>query len=239
MNETKSRARLAQRTAQYAPSEAQFEKLLALAEWSIDLNISGTSLSELDLAIDRHIADSLCGLKSDAIRSAKRLVDIGSGVGFPALVLAVMLPGCEVTAIDSVRKKMESADQIAKQLELSNIECVWARVEEFSAEGSEARGAFDVVTARALAPLAVLVEYAAPLLRPGGRLVAWKGSPDPEEISAAARAAEVVGMGERETIAVNPYPGSQGHSLYVFEKLSETPARFPRRPGVALKKPLG
>lgn len=239
MNESKSRARLEQRTAEFGPSEAQFDKLFQLAEWSIDLDISGTSLSELDLAIDRHIADSLSGLKSDAIRSAKTLVDIGAGVGFPGLVLAVMLQDCEVTVLDSVRKKMESAERIARQLEISNIECVWARVEEFAADGSQARGAFDVVTARALAPLAVLVEYAAPLLKSGGQLVAWKGSPDPDEVAAADRAAEIVGMEKREAITVNPYPGSQGHSLYVFEKHSETPARFPRRPGVALKKPLG
>lgn len=238
MNDSTSRALLAQRTAGFDLSEQQFEKLYALAEWSIDLDISGTALTELPVAIDRHIADSLCGLQAESIRSARTLLDVGAGVGFPGLVLAVMLPECQVTVLDSVRKKMESAEVIARQLEITNVECVWSRVEEFAQEGSAARGSFDVVTARALAPLAVLVEYAAPLLRPGGQLVAWKGTPGSNELDAANRAAEIVGTERRATIDVHPYPDSQGHSLHIFEKTSETPPRFPRRPGVALKKPL-
>lgn len=238
MSESTSRALLERRTADFDLSERQFDQLLGLAEWSIDLDISGTALTELELAIDRHIADSLCGLRSEPIRRATTLVDIGAGVGFPGLVLAVMLPDCEVTLLDSVRKKMESAEVIARELGIPNVECVWSRVEEFAIEGSSARSSFDVVTARALAPLAVLVEYAAPLLKPGGQLVAWKGSPDSEEVVSADRAAAIVGTEQRPTIDVHPYPGSKGHSLYVFEKTSETPARFPRRPGVALKKPL-
>lgn len=238
MSESTSRALLERRTAEFDLSEDQFDKLLKLAEWSIDLDISGTALTELDLAIDRHIADSLCGLHSEAVRSATTLVDIGSGVGFPGLVLAVVLENCEVTLIDSVRKKMESAELIARELGISNVDCVWSRVEEFAVEGSSSHGSFDVVTARALAPLAVLVEYAAPLLKLGGQLVAWKGSPESEEVESADRAAAIVGTEQRALIDVHPYPGSKGHSLYVFEKTSETPARFPRRPGVALKKPL-
>lgn len=238
MSETKPRALLRARSADFEPSEQQFEQLFALAEWSIDLEISGTSLDQLDLAIDRHIADSLCGLHSTDVRDAKSLVDIGAGVGFPGLVLAVMMPECRVTVLDSVRKKMESADLIARELDIENVECIWARVEEFSAEGGEVRESFDVVTARALAPLAVLVEYAAPLLKLGGKLVAWKGTPEDEEIIAAERAESIIGMEQRDVIDVQPYPSSHGHSLYVFEKRAETPARFPRRPGVALKKPL-
>lgn len=202
------------------------------------MDISGTALAELNLAIDRHIADSLSGLQSDAVRAAHSLVDIGAGIGFPGLVLAVTQPDCRVTVLDSVRKKMESAELIARELEIENLECVWARVEEFSATGQAARESFDVVTARALAPLVVLMEYAAPLLKIGGHLVAWKGSPADREIVAAQKAAEVTGMEQCDVIGVQPYPSSQSHSLYIFEKVSETPPRFPRRPGVALKKPL-
>lgn len=238
MSKSQPRALLTKRTAEIELSDHQFEQLFALAKWSIGLNISGTALSELDLAIDRHIADSLSGLRSAAVQKAESLVDIGSGIGFPGLVLAVVRPECQVTVLDSVRKKMESAELIARELEIENLDCVWARVEEFSAAGGPARETFDAVTARALAPLAVLTEYAAPLLKVGGSLVAWKGAPTSEEISAGNQAAAITGMEQRESIAVQPYPSSQGHSLYIFEKVAETPARFPRRAGVALKKPL-
>lgn len=238
MSEAKSQALLSARTAGFQLTDRQFAQLFALAEWSIGLEISGTALTELDLAIDRHIADSLSGLESPDIVAAESLVDIGAGVGFPGLVLAVMLPECRVTVVDSVRKKMESAEVIARELEIKNVDCVWARVEEFSASGGEARESFDVVTARALAPLAVLSEYAAPLLKHGGKLVAWKGSPADDEILDAERAGVITGMEQSNVIGVQPYPSSKSHSLYVFEKRAETPARFPRRPGVALKKPL-
>jgi 16S rRNA (guanine527-N7)-methyltransferase len=94
------------------------------------------------------------------------------------------------------------------------------------------------VTARALAPLAVLVEYAAPLLALDAVLVAWKGARDPAEEAAGASAAEVVGLEERQIVPVQPYRASRNRHLYVYSKVRETPDRFPRRPGVAAKRPL-
>jgi hypothetical protein len=101
------------------------------------------------------------------------------------------------------------------------------------------REPYDVVTARALAPLPVLVEYAAPLLRLDGLLVAWKGQPDLREERVGAAAADEIGLMPLESLAVSPYEGSRAHHLYLYSKVRETPARFPRRPGIAAKRPLG
>ena len=107
-----------------------------------------------------------------------------------------------------------------------------ARAEELEEEP------FDVVTARALASLPVLCEYAAPLLREGGALVAWKGAVDAREDADGLHAAAVLGLEREEVRAVEPYPGSQRRTLHVFRKVSPTPEGYPRRPGMAAKRPL-
>lgn len=219
-------------------SEVQTGKLGALAASSVDLEISGTAVASLYEAVDVHIADSLAGLEVEAVRDAESIVDIGSGVGFPGLVLATVLPNTQVTLLDSVRKKMEVAAGLAREIELDNVECVWARVEEFSALGSPARGEFDVVSARALAPLSVLIEYAAPLLKVYGSMVAWKGTPEEAELTDAAAAESQLGFDTGELTPTKPFKGSSRRHFYVARKQHPTDDRYPRRPGAALRKPI-
>jgi 16S rRNA (guanine527-N7)-methyltransferase len=113
---------------------------------------------------------------------------------------------------------------------------VSARAEEHAAV--EGAGAYDVVTARALSSLPVLAEYAAPLLALGGSLVAWKGARDPDEERAGAAAAAILGLEPQQPIPVRPFKGSRERTLYVYKKTTPTPARFPRRAGMATKRPL-
>lgn len=215
------------------------EKLKRLAEWSVGLEIAGTAISTVDDAWDLHIRDSLAGVDIESVQAAARIVDIGSGAGFPGLVLGVALPETRVVLVDSVRKKMQVAARIAEELELENVECVWGRAEEISRAGSPHREIYDVVTARALAPLAVLLEYAAPLMRAGGELVAWKGAPGDEELSGAESAAGILGFAPGRMLATQPFEGSRSRHFYLAEKLEPTAARFPRKAGIALKRPLG
>jgi 16S rRNA (guanine527-N7)-methyltransferase len=216
----------------------QSEPLDRIAEWSVGLEISGTAVRTADQARDIHIADSLAGAQLPVLRDARTIVDIGSGAGFPGLVLAVALPQARVTLVDSVRKKMESAAGLVRELALPNVDCVWSRAEQLAVAGSPHREAYDVVTARALAPLPVLLEYAAPLLRCGGSLVAWKGSPPTAELAAASAAGGQLGFAEGELIEVKPFAGSHSRHFYLAQKLVATADRFPRRPGVALRRPL-
>ena len=112
---------------------------------------------------------------------------------------------------------------------------VRSRVEAWS----EGLGRFDLVTARALAPLGVVIEYGAPILRLGGTLMVWRGRRDPRDEEIASNAAEELGLEPAEVVPVRPYPAATQRHLHLMSKVTETPRGFPRRPGMALKRPLG
>jgi len=171
-------------------------------------------------------------LEVSELRAASRIADIGSGAGFPGLPLAVALPDARVDLIESARRKSEVIERLAAAAGIANARAVHGRVEEWG--GQE----YDAVTARAVAPLAVLVEYAAPLLRTGGVLVAWKGARDAAEEEAGAAAGGQLGMGPGRVLQVHPFAGARNRHLHVFTKVGPTPDRFPRRPGIARKRPL-
>lgn len=200
-----------------------------------------TTVVEPEAALEVHVADSLSGLEVPELATARRIADIGAGAGFPGLVLAIALPRAQVDLIESAGRKTAVMDRLIRAAELSNARSITARVEDYArvppALGG-GREAYDAVTARAVGPLAVLVEYAAPLLRVGGVLVAWKGARDPAEEGSGAAAAEKVAMAVREVVAVQPYPASENRHLHVYRKLAPTPPSFPRRAGMARKRPL-
>lgn len=195
-----------------------------------------TTVVDAREALDRHIADSFSGLEVPALRDAERIADLGAGAGFPGLALAVAIPRASVDLIESTARKTAVIGRLAAAAGLDNARPVTVRAEDWaSREGSEA---YDAVTARALAALPVLVEYAAPLLRAEGVLVAWKGSRDPDEELAGRTAAELVGLAPLDVVAVRPFRGSQLRHLYVYGKVAPTPDRYPRRAGMATKRPL-
>jgi 16S rRNA (guanine527-N7)-methyltransferase len=189
-------------------------------------------------ALDVHIADSLAGLEVPALRNARRIADLGAGAGFPGLVLAAALPDVQVDLIESARRKCEVIERLAEVAGLADrARALPIRAEDWArSDGAEA---YEVVTARALAPLAVICEYAAPLLRVGGVLVAWKGARDDEEEETGARAAAQLRLDAPQVISVQPYSGSRNRHLYVYSKVMATPSKFPRRAGMATKRPLG
>jgi len=194
-----------------------------------------TSVRRLDEAAETHVADSLVALELDPVRAARRIADLGSGPGFPGLALAVALPDARVALVESAARKCAFLERAIATADLPNADVVHARVEAWP----DGREAHDLVTARALAALPVVVEYAAPLLALGGVLVAWRGRRDPAAETAAARAAGEVGLEPVEVRHVAPYPGARDRHLHVFRKAAPTPPRFPRRPGTARKRPLG
>jgi 16S rRNA (guanine527-N7)-methyltransferase len=181
--------------------------------------------------VDDHLADSLSALPH--LGSPDRIADIGSGAGFPALPLAAALPSSRVTLFESQRRHADVAERLRDAAGLRNVDIVNERV-----ESAAARSAFDAVTARAVASLAVLVEYAAPLLRLGGQFVAWKGARDEAEELGGEEAGHVVGLSVDRVLPVTPFPGAHSRHLHFYVKTTPTPARFPRRPGMALKRPL-
>ena len=193
-----------------------------------------TTVRAPDRAVEAHIADALTGLHVPQLRSAATIADLGAGAGVPGLVLAAALPQAHVVLVESVGRKAAYIDRVAAAMGLDNAEVVGARAESWLG----GHGRCDVVTARALAPLAVLVEYAAPLLRIGGALVAWKGEPERAEHDDGDHAARILGMSPAAPVRIAPQPGADRRNLYVYVKRGETPSGYPRRPGIARKRPL-
>jgi 16S rRNA (guanine527-N7)-methyltransferase len=194
-----------------------------------------TTVREPLTAVRDHLADSLVALELPLVGAATRIADLGAGAGLPGLPLAIALPDAEVSLVESNRRKCEFLRSAHEACGLGNVTVVHARAEEWS----DGFGRCDLVTARALAPLAVVAEYAAPLLVDGGALVAWRGRRDPADEAAAARAAAELGLQPGEPLAVMPYPGVLHRHLHVLVKVAPTPGRFPRRTGMARKRPLG
>jgi len=184
-----------------------------------------------------HIEDSLTGLEVAELREASRIADVGSGAGFPGLVLAVALPQAQVDLVESVGRKCDFMRHAIEEAEIPNARVVNARSEELAA--GDGREAYDAVTARAVGRLSTLAELASPLLKDGGVLVAWKGKRDPDEEQQLSRAAEQLAMRPEQILAVGPRAGSEHRHLHVLHKLGATPADLPRRPGMAKKRPRG
>jgi 16S rRNA (guanine527-N7)-methyltransferase len=185
--------------------------------------------------VHEHLADALVALELEPVRTAATLADLGSGAGIPGVPLAIARPSATVDLVESSARKCFFLEGVVAACQLANASIVHARAEAWPS----GLGRFDVVTARALGPLAVVVEYAAPLLRTGGVLVAWRGRRDLEAELDAQAAARQLAMEPLDPRPVAPYADSHSRHLHVFLKLGPTPARFPRRPGVARKRPLG
>jgi 16S rRNA (guanine527-N7)-methyltransferase len=199
-------------------------------------------VSDPERAWEVHIADSLSGLEVEGLARARRIADLGAGAGFPGLPLAIALPGAKVDLIESAGRKTAVIDRLIQAAKVDNARSVTARAEEWAAlvpQLGGGREAYDAVTARAVAALPVLAEYAAPLLRPDGVLVAWKGAVDEAERRLGKEAASQLGMSLEEVRRVEPFEGARDRHLCVFRKVGPTPEGYPRRPGRAAKRPLG
>jgi 16S rRNA (guanine527-N7)-methyltransferase len=211
------------------------EQLRRLQRLLVEDPLAPTAVRDPIKVIDDHLADALVALELEPVRTSTALADLGSGAGVPGLPLAIALPATGVTLIESARRKCEFLERAGAACELRNVRVVHARVEAVP----EGIGPFDLVTARALGGLDVVAEYAAPLLARGGTLVAWRGRRDPAAEAAGVRAAAEVGLAPGKIVHVRPYAGAENRHLHLMSKVIDTPPGFPRRPGVAVKRPLG
>jgi 16S rRNA (guanine527-N7)-methyltransferase len=198
---------------------------------------SVSSVTEPDRAWRVHVEDSLTGLEVEELGRAGRIADIGSGAGFPGLVLAVALPDSQIDLVESVGRKCEFIQRAIDAAGIANATVVNARSEEVASGGR--RDSYDAATARAVGRLSTLAELASPLLRENGVLVAWKGRRDPEEEEQLERAAGPLAMRPERIINVGDRAGSRHRHLHVIRKQGPTPADLPRRPGMAKKRPRG
>lgn len=213
----------------------RYARLLASYEAA---NVIGTK--NLDDIVLHHVLDSLSCFLFRPLGDAHELADMGSGGGLPGIPVKISKPDLRVTLIESTGKKSRFLRYAADALALEGVTVANARVEEL-AQGELHRAAYDVVTSRAVARLAVLAEYCVPLLRVGGSAIAMKGRLEPAELSEGEKAAGVVGAQVSEVIRVPLLPefGDRERRLVVLEKVRLTPPRYPRKPGAAAKRPLG
>ena len=220
--------------ARYGLSRRQVDQFSSILGSLAADEAAPTTVRDPAHARDVHLADSLVGLELEVVREASRIADIGAGAGFPGLALAVALPSAKVKLVESRARKCGFVEGVVEGSAIENAEVVYARAEGWA----EGLGAHDLVVARAVGPQPVVLEYAAPLLCLGGALVDWRGRRDPEEERSAVAAAELLGLRLESIQRVEPYEGVRDHHLHVYLKVEATPERFPRRVGMARKKPL-
>lgn len=207
----------------------------ALLDWNTRVNLTAiTDPQEVRL---RHFLDSLSLLPCLGETRGKRLIDVGTGAGFPGLPLAMARPDLQVTLLEATGKKLAFIDEVARTLKLKNVRTLHARAEEAGQMPGE-RESYDYVTARAVARLPVLAEYLLPLARVGGLCIAMKGETATQEAQDARRALTTLG-GTLRSIEEVELPGVEGrHYLVLIDKVRPTPAEYPRRPGLPNRSPL-
>ena len=233
MGAESERPRLLELAQRYKLTMDQTERLQGLLSALHRDAHAPTSVRCPSQAVDIHLADSLVALELEVMAEARAIADLGSGAGFPGLALAVALRA-EVRLIESNMRKCAYLERVIAEAGVRNARVVCARAEDWR----DGAGSNDVVLARALAAQAVVVEYAAPLLRLGGTLADWRGKRSGGEEEQAARAAEQLGMRRVEIRRTEPFAGAQDRHLHLYMKVRPTPSRFPRRAGVASRRPL-
>ena len=212
----------------------RYNDLIRLAlEWNEKINI--TAITDPKEFLEKNILDSLAIVSEPAIENAKKVLDLGTGGGYPGLPLAMHYKDKEFVLMDSVNKKLGVIDDIAKKLEIKNVRTVHGRAEDLAKE-KEYRDSFDLVVSRAVASMPTLVEYALPFVKPGGFFVAYKTESALDEVVLANKA--ITELGGRLSKIENVGGKNSGHLLVLVEKLVETPKAFPRKAGEAKRNPL-
>ncbi len=206
-----------------------------LEEWNTKIDLIAPA--EEDEVLDRHFIDSLAVLKTGLLPEGGRVIDVGTGAGFPGMALAIAREGLDVTLMDAQKKRLGFLEKVAAETGLKNVTIVHSRAED-AAKKKEYREQFDIAAARAVAPLNVLVEYLLPFVRIGGSALCWKGPAVNDELESGRRAAHLVG-GRLEMPVRCPVAGREwDHLILPVRKTERTAAAYPRRSGVPKAAPL-
>ncbi|MEN6521456.1 MAG: 16S rRNA (guanine(527)-N(7))-methyltransferase RsmG [Armatimonadota bacterium] len=216
-------------------SEKFAEYTELLLEWNQKFNL--TSIVDPGEIGVKHYLDSLSCFRAARFRNGDEVADVGTGAGFPGVPIAIARPDVKVTLIEATNKKLTFLDEVRQQLNLSNIELMHSRAEE-AGRIPEHREHYNIVTARAVADMRMLVEYCLPLVRVGGVFIAMKGPDVDSELDGARPGIGTLGGGHPEIIRLT-LPGTDiQRSLIVIKKQKPTPEEFPRHGAKIVKKPL-
>lgn len=220
-------------------TDRQIEKFLLyyemLVEWNGFMNL--TAITEYDEVMKKHFIDSLSLIKAYDLNQEKKVIDIGTGAGFPGLVLKIAFPQLEITLLDSLNKRIQFLNEVICKLELQDIEAVHGRAEDF-AKPDQFRERFDLCVSRAVANLATLSEYCIPFVKPGGFFVSYKSEKVNVELEEAKRAISVLGGSFQKNIEFLLPHSDITRNFIVIQKKNKTPLKYPRKAGLPSKEPI-
>jgi 16S rRNA (guanine527-N7)-methyltransferase len=206
-----------------------------LLVWNQKFNL--TAIRDAEEIRTKHFLDSFSCVLAWKENPPSRLVDVGTGAGFPGLVLKILYPAMHLTLVESVGKKAKFCRYIADVMKMEGVEILAARAEDVGQMAAH-RELYDWAVARAVADLPVLVEYLLPLLQVNGHMLAQKGASGPAEVHKAEQAMKILG-GEMQQLTRVTLPGvAEDRYLVVMKKIAATPGQYPRKSGIPAKKPL-
>lgn len=205
-----------------------------LKDWNSKINL--TAITDDEGIAVKHFLDCLLVTKSAEFKSGMKVIDVGTGAGFPGLVIAAAYPELRVTLLDSTGKKLKAVQDMAEKMGVTNAAVVHMRAED-AGKNPDFREQYDFATARAVAELRVLAEYTLPFVKKGGMFLSLKGSTALNELSAGEKAVQILG-GKIEGVDEFSLPGGDKRAIIKVKKISQTSAKYPRPSAQIAKKPL-
>ncbi len=222
----------------FSLTDAQCDQLARyhdlLLDWNTRMNL--TAITDTPAVVEKHFLDSLLLLEDVELQPRDTLLDVGTGAGFPGLVLAIARPDIQVDLLDSLAKRIRFLEEVVGQLGLDNVACFHDRAELFAKDKSR-RDAYDWVCARAVARLPLLSEYCLPFVKVGGFFIACKGPDGEKEVHEAEKALKTL-VSRFEKTFYHHLPSGESRHILLIKKLQPTPKKFPRQAGMAAKKPI-
>lgn len=221
------------------PSEKQIEQFMMyyelLVEWNSFMNL--TAITEFNEVCLKHFVDSVSLCKAIDCSEKKRVIDVGTGAGFPGIPLKIMYPNFQITLLDSLGKRVKFLNEVISKLGLSNIEAIHGRAEDYVKEKGSREG-YDLCVSRAVANLSTLSEYCLPYVKKEGYFISYKSEKIVEESKAAGHAIEILGGKIADQVEFQLPNSDIYRNLFMIQKVKSTPAKYPRKAGLPSKEPL-
>ena len=221
------------------PTQEQLSKLYSFYELLIEKNkvMNLTGITEYEEVIDKHFVDSVSIIKAIDLNKKIRIIDLGTGAGFPGIPLKIIFPNIEIVLVDSLNKRIKFLEEVVEQLQLTDISCIHSRAEDL-AQNKEYREQFDLCVSRAVANLSTLCEYCIPFVKVGGNFVSYKSGVIQEELEQAKYAISTLGGELSEVINFTLPETDIERSFIKIKKNKNTQKKYPRKAGLPGKEPL-